>query len=118
MVEKFLQVTTTTASRAAALRISRTLVERRLAACGQVIGPIQSIYHWQGRIENAREWLLLLKTTGPRFRELADAITAMHSYDTPEIVALPIVGGSQRYLKWIAASTRPSARRIRRSACR
>ena len=119
-MDKFVQVTTATASRAAALRISHEVVDRRLAACAQVIGPIQSIYRWQGKVENAREWLCLMKTTRSRFRELAGAIAALHSYDTPEITAVPIVAGSGRYLTWISASVRPPAgrRRAGRSACR
>lgn len=119
-MEKFVQVTTTIASRAAARQISRALVERRLAACVQIIGPVQSIYHWQGKIETAREWVCLIKTTRSRFLEVASAIDALHSYDTPEITVMPIVAGSRRYLSWISASARPQAKhsRARRSACR
>ncbi len=119
LLAKLIQVTTTTASRAAALRISGAAVKQRLAACAQVIGPVHSIYHWQGNIETAREWVCLMKTTRSRFRDLARTIEALHSYDTPEITVIPIVGGSRRYLTWISASLRPPAvRRSRRSACR
>jgi len=116
-VVKFIQVTTTTTSRTAARRLARELVERRLAACVQVIGPIQSTYRWQGRVEVAREWLCLMKTTRARFRQLTAALEASHNYDTPEIVAEPIAVGSRRYLEWLAAAVAPAGR-PRRSRCR
>ena len=106
IVEDFIQTITTTSRRDVARRIARALVDLRLAACVQIVGPIESIYRWQGRIETAREWLCLIKTTRARFREVAAAIEALHPYDTPEIVALPITVGSQRYLEWLAASVR------------
>jgi periplasmic divalent cation tolerance protein len=115
------QAVTTTPSRAAARRIARTLVDRRLAACVQVVGPIVSIYRWQGRVETAREWLCLIKTSRARFRELSVTIEDLHPYDTPEIVALPIAAGSRRYLDWLAASVRPTPARprsARRPSCR
>lgn len=120
-MEKSVQATTTTDSRAAARRIARALVDRRLAACVQIVGPIESTYRWQGRIETSREWLCLIKTTRARLREVVAAVEMLHSYDTPEIIALPIDGGSRRYLDWLAASVRPSsakARSARRSGCR
>jgi len=100
--------------------MAEALVDRRLAACVQIVGPIESTYRWQGKLEVAQEWLCLMKTTRTRFRALAAAIDALHSYDTPEVVALPIVAGSRRYLEWLAASVRPPAARRgrkRRSAC-
>jgi len=120
-VGKSLQVVTTTASRAAARSIARAVVDRRLAACAQIVGPIESTYRWQGKVETAREWLCLMKTTQTRCRELIAAVEAIHPYDTPEIVALPIVAGSRRYLDWLAAAVRPPAasrRCARRSVCR
>ena len=108
IVEDFIQTITTTSRRDVARRIARALVDRRLAGCVQIVGPIESIYRWQGRIETAREWLCLIKTTRARFREVAAAIETLHPYDTPEIVALPIAAGSQRYLDWLAASVRPA----------
>jgi periplasmic divalent cation tolerance protein len=103
---------TTTPSRAAARCVARKLVDRRLAACIQIVGPIESIYRWQGRVETAQEWLCLIKTTRARFRAVAATVKELHPYDTPEIVALPIAAGSQRYLEWLAASVRPA--RLRR----
>ena len=120
-MEKSVQTVTTTPSRATARRIARELVDRRLAACVQIVGPIESVYRWQGRTETAREWLCLIKTTRARFREVAATVEALHPYDTPEIVALPIVAGSKRYLEWLAASVRPAStkpRSARRSVCR
>lgn len=115
------QILTTTPSRDAARLISRTLLDRRLAACVQIVGPIESSYRWQGRVETAREWLCLIKTSRARFRAVSTAIAELHSYDTPEIVALPIVAGSRRYLDWLAASMRHSSagpRPARRPVCR
>ncbi len=119
-MEKPFQVVTTTASVAVARRIARALVDRRLAACAQIVGPIESVYRWQGRVEMAREWLCLIKTTRARFREVAATVETLHPYDTPEIVALPIAAGSQRYLEWLEASVRPApakSRSARRSGC-
>jgi periplasmic divalent cation tolerance protein len=106
-VEAFVQTLTTTSRRDLARHIARTLVERRLAACVQIVGPIESIYRWQGKIETAREWLCLVKTSRARFPEVVAAIEELHPYDTPEIIAVPICAGSRRYLDWLAASVRP-----------
>jgi len=86
-------------------RIAEALVEARLAACVNLLGGIQSIYRWQGEIETAREVLLLIKSTAERLDELQARITELHSYDTPEVIALPITGGSAKYLDWIAQET-------------
>lgn len=115
------QVLTTTPSRAVARRIARTLIERRLAACVQVLGPVESIYRWQGRVDTAREWLCLIKTSRARFRVVNATIAGLHPYDTPEIIALPISAGSRRYLDWLAESVRPpktGTRPARRTGCR
>jgi periplasmic divalent cation tolerance protein len=85
--------------------LADALVERRLAACVQVVGPIRSTYRWGGSIEIATEWLLLVKTTRERFADLRDAIVAVHPYDVPEIVALPIESALAEYLGWIRSST-------------
>jgi len=100
-----LQVTVAAASREEADRITRTAVDRRLAACGQVIGPVHSTYRWEGRVEEAEEWLCLLKTTGARYAELERAIRALHRYQNPEIVATAIVHASDDYLAWLRAET-------------
>ena len=103
---EYLQVQTAAGSEEEAERISRDLVERRLAACVQVVGPISSRYHWQGDIETAREWLCLAKTEAGRFEEVEAAIRAAHSYEETEIVALPVSAGSAGYLAWISDSLR------------
>ena len=101
---EYLQVLTTTDSEEEAERISGALVERRLAACVQVIGPISSRYRWQGKIETAREWVCVAKTEASRYPGVEAAIRELHSYDEPEIVATPIVAGSRGYLDWVSHS--------------
>lgn len=100
----YLQVTTTAGSEEEAERISAALVERRLAACAQVIGPIASHYRWQGSVERSTEWMCVAKTSSARYAELEAAIHELHSYDEPEIVATPIVAGSAGYLEWLGRS--------------
>lgn len=84
-----------------ALAIGKALVEARLAACVNVLPSVQSIYRWQGEVETAQELLLVIKTTQERFQAVRDRIIELHSYDTPEIIALPVLVGSERYLSWI-----------------
>ncbi|MFO7637749.1 MAG: divalent-cation tolerance protein CutA [bacterium] len=103
----YLQVFTTLPGARAAHRLARELVCSRLAACAQVVGPVRSAYRWQGRVEEAREWLCLLKTSRRRFPALARAIRAAHPYEVPEIIALPIAAGSRTYLAWLDDSLRP-----------
>ena len=100
------QVTTTLPDRATAERLAATLVEERLAACAQVLGPVSSTYHWQGEIEQAEEWYCHLKTTSARLPALQARIRELHTYEQPEIVALPIVGGDTGYLRWIEEAVR------------
>jgi periplasmic divalent cation tolerance protein len=88
-----------------AQRIARALVEQRLAACGNMLeGPVRSIYRWKGKVQSANEYLLVIKTSRKRFAAVRDAVKGLHSYDVPEIIALPIAEGSPDYLKWIAES--------------
>jgi periplasmic divalent cation tolerance protein len=98
------QVTTTLPERAAADRLAAVLVEERWAACAQVGGPVESTYWWQGRVERATEWYCHLKTTLARAPGLSARLRELHPYDTPEIIAVPIVGGDPEYLQWIAES--------------
>jgi periplasmic divalent cation tolerance protein len=95
------QVLTTAGSEEEAGRIAELLVERRLAACVQVVGPIVSRYRWEGAIEEEREWQCLAKTTTAAYVAVETAIREAHSYDEPEIIATPIVAGSAGYLAWI-----------------
>ena len=83
-----------------------SVVEARLAACAQVAGPVASMYWWDGGLERAEEWLVLLKLPVDRYDELAAFLTERHSYDEPEIIALPIVTGSAAYLTWMREETR------------
>jgi len=103
-VAEYLQVLTTAGSEEEAERIGAALIERRLAACVQVIGPISSRYRWQGKIETAREWICIAKTEASRYPEVETAIRELHSYEEPEIVATPIVAGSKGYLDWVGHS--------------
>jgi periplasmic divalent cation tolerance protein len=103
-----IQVITTTGTKEAAGRIARALLEERLAACVQVAGPITSRYWWEGAIEQAEEWLCLIKTTGGLFERLEQAIKAAHPYDVPEILATPVVAGNGDYLAWLRGEVRPA----------
>ena len=100
------QVTTTLPDRAAAERLAAALVEERRAACVQVAGPVASTYRWEGRIEQATEWYCHCKTTDAAAPGLQARIRDLHPYDTPEIIATPIVDGDPDYLRWIEASVR------------
>jgi len=100
-----LQVFCTIDSELGARELASSLVRDRLAACVQVLGPIHSVYRWEGAVEEAAEWLLLMKTTAERFSSLRDAVVAAHPYDVPEVVAVPIEAGLPEYLSWIAEST-------------
>ena len=92
-----------------ARRIARALVEQKLAACVNILEvPVRSIYRWKRKVESAKELLLIIKSSRKRFRALQAAIKRMHSYDVPEIIALPIELGSRDYLAWLAESIRPS----------
>jgi periplasmic divalent cation tolerance protein len=103
----YLQVQTTTDSRAEAMELARDAVTARLAACAQVAGPIASTYWWEDGIERAEEWLVMLKLPASRYQQLADFLAERHSYDEPEIIATPIVAGSPAYLSWIEEETGP-----------
>lgn len=84
-----------------AQRIARVLVQKKLAACVHIGTPVKSIYRWKGKIESASEILMLIKTKRSKFAALEKEVRRLHSYDTPEIIALPILAGSKAYLKWL-----------------
>ena len=86
--------------------IARTLVDERLAACGNVVPGLTSIYRWQGTIEEAGEALLILKTSDERLARMSERIVELHPYDVPEVLALPIEAGHQPYLDWLGACLR------------
>ena len=91
----------TAASPDEASRIAEMLVGARLAACVQILTEIESVYRWQGEVKREKEILLLAKTVRSRFAELENKVRALHSYETPEIIALPITAASEPYLKWL-----------------
>jgi periplasmic divalent cation tolerance protein len=101
----YIQVLTTTARKEEAEQIARDLVEKQLAACVQIVGPIVSTYRWQGKIETDEEWQCWCKTRGDLYARVEEAIRAIHPYEIPEILAMPIVAGSERYLAWLDAET-------------
>ena len=102
-MEKYIQVSTTTASREDAVRIAAVLVDKRLAACVQIMGPVLSTYRWQGKVEQAEEWQCLIKSRQDLFAEVARNIKAIHPYETPEIISTVIAAGSEPYLQWLHA---------------
>ena len=97
-------VLTTTGSQEEARKIARALVERRLAACVNIVPQIESIYRWQGNVDDAKEWLLIIKTTAGAFEEIRSVIRELHSYDLPECICFGIEDGDSAYLDWIAQS--------------
>lgn len=103
---EYIQVATTTETRADAQAISSAVVEKRLAACAQIVGPITSTYWWQGKIETAEEWLCVIKSKEVLYKKLERAIREIHPYKEPEIIALPIIKGSKGYLDWLNENTR------------
>lgn len=96
------QIMTTTAEKSAASDLARRLIEGRLAACVQIDGPIESHYRWQGAIEQATEWRLMIKTTAAAASQVVAAVHELHAYDEPEILVTPIIGGSPGYLRWLS----------------
>ena len=99
----YVQITTAAGGRVEADRVAAALLDARLAACVQIVGPVLSRYWWQGALESAEEWLCLAKTTASRVPAAMDAIAGVHAYETPEITVTPIVDGSPAYLAWIDA---------------
>ena len=96
---------TTAGSQEEASKIAHALVERRLAACVNIVQRIESVYRWQGKVETAEEWLLLIKTQAELFERVRDAVKELHSYDLPECVMLEVTAGSHEYLDWVTQNT-------------
>jgi periplasmic divalent cation tolerance protein len=99
-------VTTTVDSEDLAAQMSRAAVEGRLAACGQVMGPIMSTYWWEGNVDTAQEWTVVFKTTGEAAPSLIRHLKDSHPYDVPEILVTPVTAGNPGYLGWVEAQTR------------
>ena len=94
-------ITTTTGDHSTAERIATELVDRGLAACVQISGPVTSTYRWQGKVETAEEWICTAKSTEEKFAEIEAMITELHPYDTPELIATPITHASAAYERWL-----------------
>ncbi|MFD1148866.1 divalent-cation tolerance protein CutA [Saccharothrix hoggarensis] len=108
MSDNHVVVITTTDSEDAAAALARAIVEARLAACVQVGGPVRSVYRWDGELHDDREWQLWIKTAYDRVDELTEFVKQRHSYDVPEVLALPVLGGNTDYLAWLTEETRPA----------
>jgi len=100
-METYVQVVTTTETREDGETIAKAFVEKRLAACAQLVGPIVSTYWWKDNIETAEEWQCLIKSKKSLYSEVEKAIKMLHPYETPEVIALSIVFGSADYLEWL-----------------
>jgi periplasmic divalent cation tolerance protein len=101
----YIQVSTTTDKKEDAEKITREVVKNRLAACAQVMGPITSTYWWEGKIEKEEEWLCIMKSRSDLYNSLERAIKGIHSYDVPEILAVPVIAGNRDYLEWLDRET-------------
>src|SRR5712675_2839836 len=93
---------------AEARRIGRNVVEKNLAACANIVPSVESIYRWKGKVERAREVLVIIKTNAKRLPELEREVKRLHSYDVPEFIVLPIIAGSRKYLAWLQGSITPA----------
>lgn len=102
----YIQVLTTVEHKTDAEKIARNLVEGKLAACVQILGPLTSYFHWQGKLDSAAEYLCVIKSREDLFAGLEAAIKSMHPYELPEIIATPIIKGSKDYLNWMASELR------------
>ncbi len=98
-------VLVTCGSEEEATKIANSLVEERIAACVNIISPVRSIYRWEGKVWDEREWVLVIKTQKKRFDKLEKKVKSLHSYSVSEVIALPIVEGSASYLKWLEENT-------------
>jgi periplasmic divalent cation tolerance protein len=99
-------VTSTTGSEDAARTLASGVIEARLGACAQIVGPVTSVYRWEGAVQTDQEWRVEIKTATDQVAALTEHIKANHSYDVPEIVVTPITGGSTAYLSWLVDETR------------
>ena len=107
-MKDYVQVMTTTETETDAQTIARAVVEQRLAGCVQIVGPITSVFWWQGQIEMAEEWLCVIKSRRDLYAALEQSILALHPYDVPELLAIPVTAGSKDYLEWLDSETSQS----------
>ncbi len=115
---KHVLVYITAADRKAARRLATTLLRERLIACANLVGPIEAHYWWQGKMETARECLLLAKTRAALAKKVIARVKELHSYETPCIVTLPLTAGDPDFLKWIEKETQPPRRKVSRGRAR
>lgn len=101
MKNKYIQVVTTISGKRGAEKIAKAVINKRLAACVQIAGPIKSIYRWKGKIETAKEWVCVIKTRKNLYKKVERTIKKIHPYEIPEIIAVPIAAANKDYLKWI-----------------
>src|SRR5262245_49814629 len=101
----YVVILVTAGSESEAETIAGALIEERLAACVNIVSPIRSLYRWKGKVVDDREWLLLIKTRVERFSVVETRVRALHSYQVPEVIALPIVAGAEAYLGWLRDET-------------
>ncbi|HEX4922242.1 MAG TPA: divalent-cation tolerance protein CutA [Candidatus Bathyarchaeia archaeon] len=104
-MKAFIQISTATNSKVSADKIAKNLLQERLAACVQVVGPIHTSYWWNGKLEHAKEWLCLVKARLKDYPRIEGAIRRAHPYEIPEVLASPIVQGSVTYLRWLQRET-------------
>ena len=104
---EYIQVLTTVEQSDDAEKIAKTLVEKRLAACVQIYGPMKSYFQWQGRVDTAQEYLCLIKSRNDLFAELEKVIKSRHPYEVPEIITTPITNGNKEYLDWLEEELEP-----------
>jgi len=97
-------VLVTVSNREEAERISLDLLDEKPIACANIIGPVHSLFRWAGKVEKAKEWVVLMKSRSDLFENLSERVKALHSYEVPEIIAVPIEKGSSAYLKWVDSS--------------
>jgi periplasmic divalent cation tolerance protein len=100
-------IETAVGSESAAMSLADALIEERLAACVQILGPMASTYRWKGEVERATEWLCRAKTTAPRSPAAIARIRELHSYELPEILVMPVAGGDEDYLEWVEEQVKP-----------
>jgi periplasmic divalent cation tolerance protein len=105
MKQSFVQVITTVSEKKDAERLTKEILDKKLGACVQIIGPIKSVYRWKGKIEKALGWVCLIKTRKTLYKKVESAIRKIHPYEVPEIIVIPITEGSRDYLKWLSDET-------------
>ena len=103
----YVLVVTTTSSKEEAMKIARNLLDEKLIACANIVGPVSSLFWWQGKIDEENEFLVFMKSRKSLFERLSERVVEIHSYDLPEIIALPIIKGSPLYLDWLRTCLQP-----------